>query len=270
MENFFSCIAVNRDCWLSMRSTLISSTNRTPLWALWIAPGRVDERRGLVRGVAHEELGHHQVLLAVAGVAARDVDDRRDENAEQDDLRRFRVEAGIRSPPVVRHDHAEADDEEHDRHDHRGLLLPPLHRLRLLGVDDLAPLAGGHDTDLRLVRVFRVVVDDDILKLVPREELGHRAGEHRLARARIADEHHMPLLLRGLPDDLDGPLLADHLVHEPIRDLDLGRASEIHLGNPRIYRGQLVRFSRGLHHVLTGPARWSRSNTRAFYLNTLT
>src|SRR6266508_611107 len=235
-----------------------------------VAAGRVDERWGLVRSVAHEELGHHQVLLPVARVAARDVDDRRDQDAEQDVLRRFRVETGTWSPPVVRHDHAEADDEEHDRHDHRGLLFASLHRLRLLRIDDLTALAGRHDADLRLVRVLGVVIDDDVLKFVPREEFGHGASEHRLARAGIADEHDVPLLLRSLPDDLDGPLLPDHLVDEPLRDLDLGRATEIHLVNPGIHRGQLVRFSRGLHHVLTGPARWSRSNTRAFYLNTLT
>ena len=235
-----------------------------------VAAGCVDERRGLVGGVAHQEFGHHQVLLAVARVAARDVDDRRDEDAEQDDLRRFRVEAGTRGTPVVRHDDAEADDEEHDRHDHRGFLLPSLHRLRLLSVDDLPALARRHDADFRLVRVLGVVIDDDVLEFVPRKEFRHRAGEHRLARARIADEHHVPLLLRGLPDDLDGPLLPDHLVDEPLRDLDLGRAAEIHLVNPGIHRGQFFRFSRGLHHVLTGPARWSRSNTRAFYLNTLT
>src|SRR3990172_3997141 len=38
MLNRLSCIAVRRDCWLSIRRMLISSTNRTPLWALWIPP----------------------------------------------------------------------------------------------------------------------------------------------------------------------------------------------------------------------------------------
>src|SRR6266700_1131670 len=191
-----------------------------------VAAGRVDERRGLVRGVAHEELGHHQVLLAVSRVAARDVDDCRDQDAEQDDLRRFRVETGRRSTPVVGHDHAEADDEEHDRHDHRGLLFASLHRLRLLRIDDLTALTGRHDADLRLVRVLGVVVNDDVLKFVPREEFGHRAGEHRLAGARITDQHDVPLLLRSLPDDLDGPHLPDHLVDEPLRGLDLGDRNE--------------------------------------------
>src|SRR6266571_3119307 len=69
------------------------------------------------------------------------------------------------------------------------------------------------------------------------------------SRRGIADEHDVPLLLRSLPNDLDGPLLPDHLVDEPFRDLDLGRAAEIHLVNPGIHRGQLVRYSRGLHHV---------------------
>jgi len=38
MWNFFSCRAVSRCCWLSMRRVLISSMNSTPLWALWMAP----------------------------------------------------------------------------------------------------------------------------------------------------------------------------------------------------------------------------------------
>ncbi len=47
-----------------------------------VAPGRVNEGRHLVRSVADEELRHHQVLLTVARVPRRDVDDRRHEDPE--------------------------------------------------------------------------------------------------------------------------------------------------------------------------------------------
>src|SRR5216683_832644 len=80
----------------------------------------------------------------------------------------------------------------------------------------------------------------------------------------------MPFLLGRLPDHLDGSLLTDDLVDEPLGDLDLRRGPEIDLVNPRIHRGEFFRLSHRLHHLLTGPSRGSRSNTRAFYLNTLT
>src|SRR5712691_13300157 len=78
----------------------------------------------------------------------------------------------------------------------------------------------------------------------------------------------MPLLLGRPPDHLDGSLLTDYLVDEPLGDLDLRRGPEIDLVNPRIHRGEFFRLSHRLHHLLTGPSLGSRSNTRAFYLNT--
>src|SRR2546428_5253020 len=80
----------------------------------------------------------------------------------------------------------------------------------------------------------------------------------------------MPFLLGRLPDPLDGSLLPDYLVDEPLGDLDLRRGPEIDFVNPRIHRGEFFRLSHRLHHLLTGPSRGSCSNTRAFYLNTLT
>src|SRR3989442_464809 len=233
-----------------------------------VAPGRIDERRHLVGRVAHEELRDHEVLLAMPGVPRGDVDDRRHEDAEQDDVRRVGSELRRLGSPLIREDDAQTDDEEDDRHDHGGLLFPSLHRLRLLRVDDFASLPGGHDADLWLLRIFLIVVDDDVLEVVARQHFRHRPGEHRLTRARIADEHHMPLLLAGLPDYLDGSLFTDDLVDEPLGDLDLRRGPEIDLVNPRIHRGEFFRVSHRLHHLLTGPSLGSRSNTRAFYLNT--
>src|SRR3972149_5345625 len=116
------------------------------------------------------------------------------------------------------------------------VVCPTRSAVPLLRVDDLPALRGRHDPDLRLVRVLRVVVDDDVLELVPREKLRHGPGARALARARIADQHHVSLLLRGLPDDLDGMLLADDLVHEPPGDLDLRRAAELELPDPLIDR----------------------------------
>src|SRR5256885_11993544 len=78
----------------------------------------------------------------------------------------------------------------------------------------------------------------------------------------------MPLLLGGFADHLDGPLLTDDLIDEPLGDLHFRRGMEIDLANPRIHGGEFLRVSHRLHHLLTGPALGSRSNTRAFYLNT--
>src|SRR2546428_586279 len=233
-----------------------------------VAARRIDERGHLVGRVAHEELGDHQVLLPVSRVPRRNVDDRRHENAEQDDVRCVGTELRGRGSPLVREDHAQPNDEEDDRHDHGSLLLPALHRLRLLRVDDLAALPRGHDANLRLVRVLRLVVDDDVLEVVPGEHFRHRPGEHRLPSAGVADQHHMPLLLGGFTDHFDGSLLTDHLINQPLRDFYFCCGPEIDLVNPRVHRGEFFRLSHRLHHLLTGPSLGSRSNTRAFYLNT--
>src|SRR5206468_1490777 len=80
------------------------------------------------------------------------------------ELRRLRT-------PVVGEDDTQANDEEDDRHDHGSLLLPALHRLRLLGVHDFAALPGRDDADLRLVRILGIVVDDDVLEVLARVDL---------------------------------------------------------------------------------------------------
>src|SRR5207245_10050939 len=121
---------------------------------------------------------------------------------------------------------------------------------------------------LRLVRVRRIVVDDDVLEVVPGEHFRHRPGEHRLPSTRVADQHHMPLLLGGFTDHFHGSLLTDHLINEPLRDFHFRCGPEIDLVNPRIHSGEFFRLSHRLHHLLTGPSLGSRSNTRAFYLNT--
>src|SRR5207245_517252 len=65
-----------------------------------------------------------------------------------------------------------------------------------------------------------------------------------------------------------GALSTDHLINEPLRDFHFCCGSEIDLVNPRVHRGEFFRLSHRLHHLLTGPSLGSRSNTRAFYLNT--
>src|SRR5207249_2609123 len=63
-------------------------------------------------------------------------------------------------------------------------------------------------------------------------------------------------------------LLTDDLIDEPLGDLHFRRGMEIDLANPRIHGGEFLRVSHRLHHLLTVPALGSRSNTRAFHLNT--
>ena len=235
-----------------------------------VTPRRVDERRHFIGRMTDEELRDHQVLLTVTRVPRRDVDDRRDQDPEQDDVRGIRAEARLLRAPLVGEDDAQADDEEHDRHHHRGLLLPTLHRLRLLGVHDLPALAGGDDADLGFVRVLGIVIHDDVLEVVPGQEFRHRPGQHRLPGARVADQHDMPLLFGGFADDFDGPFLTDDLVHEPFGDLHFRRGPEVDLVNPRIHGREFFRFSRCLHHLLDRPLARVALNTRAFYLNTLT
>src|SRR2546427_12826925 len=74
-----------------------------------VASGRIDERRHLVGRVAHEELRDHEVLLAVPGVPRGDVDDRRHEDAEQDDVRRVGSELRRLGSPLIREDDAQTD-----------------------------------------------------------------------------------------------------------------------------------------------------------------
>ncbi len=177
----------------------------------------VHEGRGGLHVVGHQELRNHQGLLAPAGVAGEEEDDDGHEDAQHQG---GRVEhQAVRGGPDGEED-GEADDHEDDGHHHGGLLLPPLHGLRLLGGHDLPPLPCGDDPDLRLVVVLRVVVDDGVLQLFRGEELRHGAREHGLARAGVPDEDDVALLLRGLLDDRDGGVLTDDLVDQVLRDLD--------------------------------------------------
>src|SRR5712692_1324787 len=66
----------------------------------------------------------------------------------------------------------------------------------------------------------------------------------------------MPLLLRGFADHFDRAFLADDLVYEPFGNLDLGRRPELHLVDPRVYRRELFRCPRSLHHSSDRPLVW--------------
>src|SRR5205807_9025380 len=64
----------------------------------------------------------------LAAISSREVEDRRHEDAEQDDIRGVRTELWSRRAPFVGEDHTQPDDEEDHRHEHGGLLFPPLSR----------------------------------------------------------------------------------------------------------------------------------------------
>jgi len=85
-----------------------------------------------------------------------------------------------------------------------------------------SPLAGGHRPDLRFVTVVRVVVDQHVLELLFREQLGHRLREHRLPGPGRTDHHHVAALFGRLDDHVAGVLLSDDLVDESVGDLKLG------------------------------------------------
>ena len=150
------------------------------------------------------------------------------------------------------------DDVEREPEDHEGgedhedhALLLALRDLELLGGDDLLPLPRWDHPDLRLVRVVDVRIGQDVLELLLRQEVDHRASEHALARARLPDQEHVPLLGRGLLRDLDRVVLADDLVEEPRRHLYLGRRFEWEALRPRVELGRWI-YGRPLRRRLVG------------------
>ncbi len=98
---------------------------------------------------------------------------------------------------------------------------------------DIGALAGFDREDQRLVGVLRVVVDQRVVELLGRQHLGHRFGDHRLARTRVADQKQVALLRSRLLGDGDGKVLADDLVDELLRDLDVLGGTDVGLlGDP--------------------------------------
>ncbi len=83
------------------------------------------------------------------------------------------------------------------------------------------PRPAGNGPDDRVVGIVGVRVDEDVLEFLFWQELGHGLCKHGLTRTRAPDHHDMPALDRGLLDDFDRTLLADHLVDQFCRDLDL-------------------------------------------------
>src|SRR5439155_1350243 len=100
---------------------------RCVLWEAMIAVGA---DRGvepnLPTAIGTESEAKSRLPIILAGVAGRDVDDRRDEDPKQDDRPRIRTERGGRRPPVVGQDDTQSNDEEDHHHHGRGLALPLL------------------------------------------------------------------------------------------------------------------------------------------------
>src|SRR5216117_4012651 len=98
---------------------------RCVLWEAMIAVGA---DRGvepnLPTAIGTESEAKSRLPIILAGVAGRDVDDRRDEDPEQDDCPSVRPERGGWRPPVVGQDHTQPDDEEDHHHYGRSLALP--------------------------------------------------------------------------------------------------------------------------------------------------
>jgi len=171
-----------------------------------VRAGRVAERRSLRVAVVHQQVRDHRVRPAVQ-VAEDEVDDPGGDDADED--------LADDDERVAQHD---GDDDPHQQRPH----LVALARLLAVRVDDLVALAGGHRPDLRFVTVVRVVVDQHVLQLLFREQLGHRLREHRLPGPGRTDHHHVAALFGRLDDHVAGVLLSDDLVDESVGDLELG------------------------------------------------
>jgi hypothetical protein len=193
--------------------------------AAGVGAGRIHEGRLVLGGVADQQLGH-QRGLAHAHLPHDHHQHGRGDDADDEDGGVAGVDVG---------DDGEGGDGQHDEQLEGGLALLLAVGLGLLGRDDLLALAGRDDADAGLVGVLQVGVGDDVLEVLRREELGHGLGQHRLPRAGVADHHDVALLLGGLLDDLDGLLLADDLVDEAVRDLQVARAAEVLFQDPLVH-----------------------------------
>ncbi len=170
-----------------------------------VGTGGIAERRAGGIVVVDQQVRDHRIA-ATGGIAEGEVDDPRRKNPQQD-------LAGD-NKGVTQHN---GDDDPHEE----GAHLIALAGLLLVGVNDLIALARGNRPHLRLVAVVRVVIDQDILKLLFRKKLGHRLRQHRFPGSRRADHHNVSPLAGGLDDHIAGVLLADDLIDETVGDLDV-------------------------------------------------
>ena len=90
-----------------------------------------------------------------------------------------------------------------------------------MGLDYLFALRRRDRPDLRLVAVVRIVVDENVLQFLLREELAHGLRQHRLAGPGGADHHHVAALFGCLQNDVAGVVLPDDLIDEAVRNSDL-------------------------------------------------
>ena len=168
-----------------------------------VGAGGVLERRARGVGVVDQQIRDHRVA-ATRCVAEGEIENPCCQNPEQD-------LAGD-DEGVPQHD---SDDDPHQE----GAHLIALAGLLLVGVDDLFALPRGDGSHLRLVAVVGVVVDQHILELLFRQELGHRLRQHRFASPWRPDHHDVSPLAGGLDDHIAGVFLADDLVDEAVGDL---------------------------------------------------
>ena len=69
-----------------------------------------------------------------------------------------------------------------------------------------------------------------------REELGHRASQHRFAGARLADHDDVSTLLSRLTNDDRGGLLANHLIDQFLRNRNLFGRDDVDVLHPMLDR----------------------------------
>ena len=91
-----------------------------------------------------------------------------------------------------------------------------------MGGDYLLAPSRGNRPDNRIIVVIRIRINENILKFLFGQELGHCLCEHGFAGTGAPDHHDMPALDSCLLDDLDRVFLADDLVDKFCRYLDLG------------------------------------------------
>src|SRR5881296_1211649 len=93
----------------------------------------------------------------------------------------------------------------------------------ILLLQDLVPLLHFDQGTFRILRIM----DDSNLFRDRWQVQGEGLGDHRLARARRADEEEMPPLVRGDPRERDRFVLADDPLQRIVRNRDLGRRVEV-------------------------------------------
>src|SRR2546428_11202525 len=99
--------------------------------------------------------------------------------------------------------------------------------------------------DQRPFRILGIVDDSDLFR-DGRQVEGEGLGDHRLARARGADEQEMPTLVRGDPRERDRLVLADDPLQRIVWNRDVHRGVEVVEGEP-VLRGDHLRSCDTLH-----------------------